>query len=306
MTPTKGNRRFRFSITPTWTYPRAHGAIVRQLILLKDGTIVSCAADETIKRWSRNGQLLCCFQGHQGDVRSVLQWDDTTLLSCSEDHTVKAWDLIHGECLHTFRMHCRDMQKLMNYRESNVVVFALEDGRLELRRMPSFELIRTFVGHKKQACVRELWDGTLVSCSWDRTVKRWRVQSGECMATFLGHVSWATAVLPLRPEDDMIASGGLDGFVIIWKLSTGARLGTLCHNPGSMVESMILLADGTLVTGSSDRTVRAWNYKTCQTLHKLQLPCAVLSLLDMQDGNILIALSEHSNHWIELRSTTQG
>nr|VFJ93243.1 MAG: small GTP-binding protein domain-containing protein [Candidatus Kentron sp. H]VFJ94166.1 MAG: small GTP-binding protein domain-containing protein [Candidatus Kentron sp. H]VFK00759.1 MAG: small GTP-binding protein domain-containing protein [Candidatus Kentron sp. H] len=61
----------------------------------------------------------------------------------------------------------------------------------------------------------------IASPSWDRTIRLWDAESGECLAVLEGHegsvndVSWS-------PDGDSLVSGGNDGTVRLWRLAPDA------------------------------------------------------------------------------------
>ena len=67
---------------------------------------------------------------------------------------------------------------------------------------------------------------TLVSGSWDSTLKIWDLPSGECQATFEGHVRVVNSVA-WSPGGSQIASGSDDETIKLWSAETGECLNTL-------------------------------------------------------------------------------
>ncbi len=87
---------------------------------------------------------------------------------------------------------------------------------------PGFQLQKPLSGHNALIS-RVVWspDGNkLASSSFDRTIKLWDVDTGECFQTLEGHtgrvreVSWS-------PNGQFIASGSDDKTIRIWEVATG-------------------------------------------------------------------------------------
>ena len=74
---------------------KAHEATILDLEFSPDGSkIASASADNTIKIWNLQGQLLTTLEGHQGRIWDVaFSPDGSQLASVSEDKLVKLWDL---------------------------------------------------------------------------------------------------------------------------------------------------------------------------------------------------------------------
>ena len=82
--------------------------------------------------------------------------------------------------------------------------------------------MRTLEGHSSAlAAVALSGDGTrIVSGSFDRTVRVWDAQSGECLRTLEGHSDWVKSVA-LSGDGTRIVSGGLDDTVRVWDAQSG-------------------------------------------------------------------------------------
>ena len=70
-------------------------------------------------------------------------------------------------------------------------------------------------------------DGKYVaSCSWDKTVKIWEVQTKKCVATLKGHTGGVFGV-SFSPDGRYVASCSEDKTVKIWEVQTNKCVATL-------------------------------------------------------------------------------
>src|SRR5262249_43125219 len=67
---------------------------------------------------------------------------------------------------------------------------------------------------------------TLVSGSWDQTVKLWDVATGAELRTFKGHSAYIDTVA-FSSDGTTLASGSQDKTIKLWDASTGKELHTL-------------------------------------------------------------------------------
>ena len=105
-----------------------------------------------------------------------------------------------------------------------------------------------------------LGDGTLVSCSSDRTLRVWNaLGSGRSEACLLGHTDYVTslAAAVTRP---LVASGGLGGEVYLWdiealaaaaSLPTGAPAGLKATGVRDSVYSIACDASGSVIAAGT-------------------------------------------------------
>jgi WD40 repeat protein len=136
--------------------------------------------------------------------------------------------------------------------------------------------IYTLSGHTGDiASVAFSPDGqTLVSGSFDKTIKLWNLKTGKLSRTLTGHSDFVHAVA-ISPDGQTIVSGGggmevnTDKTIRLWNLKTGKLLRTLAgHSQG--VSSLVIAPDGqTLVSASYDKTIKLWNLKTGKLLYTL-------------------------------------
>ncbi|MEM1292809.1 MAG: NB-ARC domain-containing protein [Cyanobacteria bacterium P01_H01_bin.162] len=146
-------------------------------------------------------------------------------------------------------------------------------GRIHLLRRRDYQQVGLLAGHFANLWVASVafakshpW---LVSGSFDKTIRLWDLQSGECLKILEGHSHWIWAVA-ISPDDRFIASGGDDCQVRIWDVNTGMCLHRLSDHD-NWVWAVAFSPDGkTLATGSYDRTIRLWEVETGDCLAVLE------------------------------------
>ncbi len=126
-----------------------------------------------------------------------------------------------------------------------------------------FKEIKVLNGHLGAVMAVEVSpDGKcVISGSWDKTVKIWNIETGECLKTLKGH-SADIQSLAVFPDGLKIASASRDRTLKIWDIRSGNCLTTLEGHEGE-VTSVSISPDGKrIISGSNDKTIKVWNSET--------------------------------------------
>jgi WD40 repeat protein len=101
----------------------------------------------------------------------------------------------------------------------------------------------------------------LATGSFDKTIKLWKVETGEEIRTLSGHDSYVYSV-SFSPNNKILASGGRDNNIKLWEVETGKQIRTLTRHK-YYVWSVSFSPDGqTLASGSGDKTIKLWEVET--------------------------------------------
>ena len=114
----------------------------------------------------------------------------------------------------------------------------------------------------------------LASCSLDRTVRLWQVDSGACRV-LRGHTDEVFAVA-FHPDGTRLATAGRDRAIWLWDLARGEEVARL-QGHTSYVWSLAFSPDGaTLASGSGDFTVRLWDTAPLKARYQARREAAAL------------------------------
>jgi len=86
--------------------------------------------------------------------------------------------------------------------------------------------LRKLTGHSQSVRALSGAGNTLVSGSYDNTVRVWKISTGECRWRLHGHTAKVYSVV-YDPEEDRCFSGSMDHCVKVWDLARGTTLFTL-------------------------------------------------------------------------------
>ncbi len=130
------------------------------------------------------------------------------------------------------------------------------------------ETVARFGGHEDQVMSATFNPDSrmLATCSMDRTVRLWELDSGLCRV-LRGHTDEVFAAA-FHPDGTRLATAGRDRAVWLWDLATGQEVARL-QGHTSYVWSLAFSPDGaTLVSGSGDFTVRLWDTAPLKTRYQ--------------------------------------
>ncbi|KAJ2896894.1 hypothetical protein MKZ38_005115 [Zalerion maritima] len=273
-------------VKPSHVAFAAHPRHVITCLQFDDDKIISGSDDTFIHVYdTKTGELRKRLEGHDGGVWA-LHYVGNTLVSGSTDRTVRVWDIERGLCTHVLHGHTstvRCLQILMPTEvEENgrkvmrpqypIIITGSRDSQLRVWRLPettnlpasslpidepdSQYFIRVLAGHTHSVRAIAAHGDTLVSGSYDSTVRVWKITTGENFHVLNGHQQKVYSVV-LDHKRNRCISGSMDSNVKIWDLSTGNCLHTLEGH--TLLVGLLDLQEERLVSAAADSTLRIWD-----------------------------------------------
>lgn len=300
----------------------AHPRHVITCLQFDDDKIITGSDDTLIHVYdTKTGKLRTKLEGHEGGVWA-LQYEGNTLVSGSTDRSVRVWDIQKGICTQTFYGHTstvRCLQIVMPTDTGKVqdgkpvmmppkplIITGSRDSQLRVWRLPEAGsrryiqtgppanddqcpyFIRILSGHTHSVRAISGHGDTLVSGSYDSTVRVWRISTGEQLHVLHGHVQKVYSVV-LDHKRNHCISGSMDSLVKIWDLNTGTCLHTLEGH--SMLVGLLDLRDDKLVSAAADSTLRIWDPETGKCKNTLEAHTGAITCFQ-HDGRKVISGSE--------------
>lgn len=204
-----------------------HTQVVTALQFSPDSQLLaSGSADKTVKLWSvQNHTVQATLSGHRLAIAAVAFSPIAPLIAtASLDRTVRLWDLNTLHSVSIIDQHTRAVRALAFSRFHDWLATGGDDNliylwKVSLNHPP--KLITSFSGHAWAVTgLAFLPDGaTIVSGSWDKTLKLWHVQSGAT-SVLSGHTDSIHSIAVAAELDGiLIASGSQDKTVRLWRLN---------------------------------------------------------------------------------------
>ncbi|KAF9445551.1 WD40 repeat-like protein [Macrolepiota fuliginosa MF-IS2] len=224
-----------------------------------------------------------------------------TLVTGSTDRTVRIWNLSTGVCTHVLRGHEATVRCLGIARPEvsddgkekqpgrPLIVSGSRDGTLRVWTLPkpgeesnrlegtgpeesigssneSPYLRLLLSGHTSAIRALDVKGRTVVTGSYDTTVRVWDIVTGECKFVFSGHTQKVYAVV-LDLDNQCVFSGSMDTTIRQWSLESGECLNVLDGH--TSLVALLSLSPQYLVSGSADGTARVWDRSTGVSIHEL-------------------------------------
>lgn len=273
---------------------RAHERHVVTCLQFDTDKILTGSDDTNINVYdTKTGALRACLQGHEGGVWA-LQYDGNTLVSGSTDRSVRVWDIEKGKCTNIFQGHTSTVRCLVILKPTQIgttidgepimmpkeplIITGSRDSSLRVWKLPipgeevlqnvspnprndreDPHFLRVLNGHHHSVRAIAAHGDTLVSGSYDCTVRVWRISTGDVLHRLTGHTQKVYSVV-LDPEHGRCISGSMDNLVKVWSLETGQCLFNL-EGHTSLV-GLLDLSHGRLVSAAADSTLRIWDPQT--------------------------------------------
>jgi F-box and WD-40 domain protein CDC4 len=304
---------------------RAHDRHVVTCLQFDTDKILTGSDDTRIHVYeTKTGALRSVLRGHEGGVWA-LEYYGNTLVSGSTDRSVRVWDIEKAKCTQVFHGHTSTVRCLQILLPAEVgkkadgtpeimpkeplIITGSRDSNLRIWKLPkpgdpAYGLeagphgddtdcpyfVRVLTGHQHSVRAIAAHGDTLVSGSYDSTVRVWKISTGEMVHRLQGHALKVYSVV-LDHERNRCISGSMDNMVKVWSLDNGALLYNL-EGHSSLVGLLDLKHDR-LVSAAADSTLRIWDPENGQCKSTLTAHTGAITCFQ-HDGQKVISGSDRT------------
>lgn len=190
--------------------------------------IITASDDGKLKVWdTESGFCNVTFTEHTSGVTACeFARRGNVLFTASLDGSVRAFDLIRYRCFRTFTAPKRLSFSSIAVDPAGEVVAAgsLDDFDIHIWSVQTGQLLDQLAGHEGPVSSLSFAPngGSLISGSWDRTVRIWSVFARNQTSEPL-QLQADVLCVAVRPDSKQIAVATLDGQLTFWSISEGTQ-----------------------------------------------------------------------------------
>jgi len=209
------------------------------------------------------------IRAHQSDVRDMCPTmnDYSHFLSASRDMTAKLFapnDQNEFQEMQCYTGHKKFVACVVFVAPSpnhpdGLVVTGSNDHTILLYNPKSCEIVGSLSGHTNTVCGLSAGNsGTILSSSWDKTARQWKVDPFEVnsIVTYTGHAAAVWSVIELPGENEVVVTASADRSIKVWR--QGCCTQTL-EGHKDCVRGLSAISSTQFLSCSNDTTVKRWS-----------------------------------------------
>ncbi|KAH9542366.1 hypothetical protein CY35_13G001800 [Sphagnum magellanicum] len=278
---------------------QGHTDSVAALAFSSDGQLLASGGlDGIVNVWeSSTGTLRHKLEG-PGDAIEWVKWHPRgkLVLAGSEDFTAWLWNAETGACMTVLSGHggsvtCGDFTP-----DGRTICTGGEDGSFRVWNPRTGESTRVVQGHpfhtEGLTCLSISSDSTIaITGSTDTNACLINIQTGRVAGALTEHTK-SVETTGFADGLPMVATGGMEGKLIIWDLQTLSARATCEHEDG-VVKLLWSPMSQVIYTGCLDGKVRAWDGRTGNCEHVYQgHKDSILDIALTKDGRFILSGSD--------------
>jgi F-box and WD-40 domain protein CDC4 len=271
-----------------------------------DNILVSGSTDRTVRVWDiERAECTQIFYGHTSTVRCLqiimprLQSDgeyfpeEPIIVTGSRDSTLRVWSLPKKGSAKYLPTPPEAANEETNATPADATTSpGTTAAPATISSNPYF--LRKLTGHSQSVRALSGAGNTLVSGSYDHTVRVWKISTGECRWRLQGHTAKVYSVV-YDVEKDRCFSGSMDHCVKVWDLTRGVNLftlegisfSTLVNVGHTSLVGLLDLSHDYLVSAAADSTLRIWNPDTGKCQHVLSAHTGAITCFQHNENMVL-------------------
>jgi WD40 repeat protein len=241
----------------------------------------TASRDSKVKVWytfNSSWTLVRNYTGHS-DMVLGLEWINAdTIASSSHDGTIQIWSVSTGSPLLTIEAaSAADTLKLLSNGLYLAASLYWPICNIDIYNLTNGKVISTLKGHT--SFIRDfvlINNTTLASSSDDKTVRIWDLTANT--SKFI--LNSTSGFFGLKLLDSNTLASGDESAIRVWNITSGNLIKTLSNHTSSIWDTICFLKDDgqTILSGSLDKTIKVWNWKTGECLNTVKFSREITSV----------------------------
>jgi WD40 repeat protein len=287
-----------------------HKDWVNSVSFSQDGKLLATGSDDnTVEIWRiSDWRLIETLAGHKNKVYSVnFSPNSHILASASEDKKVIIWSLKEN-LLKIITDHTDVIRKMSVSSDGKIIATASNDDTAKIWSSKDGQLLQTFSNEDDVEGINFSQNNQfLASASNNGIIKFWKIQNGKLLNTWKDNTGlFDITVNPNPPDGGILASGGVDKVIKIWRINDEEPLQSLQGHHDIILSVSFSPSGQLLVSGSKDGTIKLWQYKQkWQLVRTINNDNSTIQDVSFSPDGMLLA-SASVDGTVKLWKTTDG
>jgi WD40 repeat protein len=252
------------------------GAPIRTAAFSRDGKLLAIGdfAGATQLLDPGTGKIVKALPKHFKLVNSIaFTPDGKTLVTSSLDGTIKLWDVASGEEQHVFSLAGEGIVKVAISSDSRMLAAVTWPGKAHVWDLGQHEELHVLQASQGEAARTQIAEAvafapdgkTLVTGSWDTSLRLWDTATGKLVRNLVGHTAPVQSAA-ISPDGKTLASGDAEGKVMLFNCATGERLAVLKAHTDRCFGLAFSPTGKQFATAGWDRIVKVWDLESREPL----------------------------------------
>jgi WD40 repeat protein len=226
----------------------------------------------TRNKYSGGATLLTTKKVYVGDFNKIIVYDTTTGRILTE--------IASGGGIIVDISQSKDEKRLfVSCCVQEAMIIDIETGKMVILR-----------GDRGVICIIQGEGTDVLTCSCDKTIRRWNSLTGECLKIYEGHTGRFTSILYDEATKRIFAPSN-DNTIVVWNSDTGEKIRVM-EGHRDWVGSLVRVNSTTIASGSGDGKIKLWDMTTLACTKTISNGRPARSVAATPDGQHLISGSE--------------
>ena len=235
------------------------------------------------------GQKLFQLKGHEGWVDAVTFLPDgKALASGGGDKTIRIWDIGTGRTIGQLQGHQDVVESIAVSPDGKTLASTGSDNTVRLWDVGTGRELRQLQGPESRGTsVTFSSNGKIVAATELQMVRLWEVATGKPLRKLRSPLPMLHMSGAWSPDRKIFASGGTDGIICLWNLTTGQLMPPFLGTQGQ-VGAVAFSPDAKTIASAGSTAVTVWKATTGEPLHRIKGSSGQFFATFAPDGRTLI------------------